>query len=83
MSQVLELSSGQRARLIAIEGEFATLETASPAPPGAILELLVLRTPARLKVRRCQRRTEGDGVVYRIEARWLNLSRQQRESLAG
>lgn len=81
MSQKLLLSSGAEVELVAFSGEFATIEAATAAPPGAPLELVVQGESARLKVRRCQRLEEGKSVRFRIEGRWMNLSRVQRESL--
>jgi hypothetical protein len=81
MSQSLELAGGQRALLVAVEGEAATLETPMASPPGSILELQVLGAPARFKVRRCQRLVEGEAVRFRIEGRWQSLSRAQLDSL--
>jgi hypothetical protein len=81
MSQKLALLNGTEVELVAFAGENATLESDVAAPPGAPLELVVLGAPARLKVRRCQRVVEAEKVRFRIEGRWMNLSRVQRESL--
>ena len=78
----LSLVDGAEVELVALAGEFATLESGVAAPPGAPLELVVLGAPARLKVRRCQRVAEAETVRFRIEGRWMSLSRAQRESLS-
>jgi hypothetical protein len=84
MSVALELVGGKSALLVAIEGEVATVDTDAASPPGATLELLVLGAPARLKVRRCRRLPEAvDNPRFRIEGRWLSLSRAQRAHLLG
>lgn len=82
-SAVLRLAGGGEARIVASSGEAATLETAEPAPPGATLELEVLASPLRFKVRRCHRVADAGNVRYRIEGRWVNLSRAQRQHLLG
>jgi hypothetical protein len=81
MSVRLELASGGEVELVALAGEGATLELEQPAPPGAPIELVVLGAPARLKVRRCQRVGNEGTPRFRIEGRWISLSRAQRESL--
>jgi hypothetical protein len=82
MTRKLLLASGAEVELVSMAGENATIESEVAAPPGAPLELVVLGEPARLKVRRCQRVAEASGVRFRIEGRWMNLSRVQRESLS-
>ena len=83
MSVALALAGGKPALLVAQEGESATIETPIPSPPGSTLELVLLGAPARLKVRRCLRLAEGDSARFRIEGRWLDLSRAQRAALSG
>jgi hypothetical protein len=83
VSATLELVSGGSAVLVAREGEHATLETGFASPPGSTVEVLVLGAPVRLKVRRCQRREHAEGARFWLEGRWLNLSKDQREHLAG
>lgn len=79
----LGLTGGAQATLVSFEGEHATIELTSAWPPGATVELVLLGAPARLKVRRCQRVAErdSDGVLFRIDGRWLSLSRAQRQAL--
>jgi hypothetical protein len=83
MNVALELAGGKPVVLVARQGESATIETPIASPPGSTLELVLLGEPARLKVRRCSRLAEGDGARFRIEGRWLDLSRAQRAALAG
>ncbi len=55
------------------------------SPPGSTVELVVAGAPLRLKVRQC-RRAESQGELesnprFRVDGRWINLSRAQREHL--
>lgn len=87
MSRTLDLASGGNAWLSKIEGENGTIETERAWPPGSTVELVVAGAALRLKVRQC-RRLEAEGepegkARFRVEGRWVNLSRAQRESLEG
>jgi len=83
MTRVLEVAGGGSATLLSVEGENGTIELDRASPPGSTVELVVAGSPLRLKVRQC-RRVELDGKSrFRVEGRWVNLSRAQRERLAG
>lgn len=77
MSLELELSGGGRARIESSDGERVTLTSNVAAPPGSTLRGAVAGEPARfsVKVRSCRR----DGALFRIEGRFVNLARGDRE----
>lgn len=86
MTRLLEVAGGGSARLLSIDGENGSIETERASPPGSTVELVVAGAPLRLKVRQC-RRVEGGGepegaARFRVEGRWVNLSRVQREDLS-
>ena len=74
------LLRGGRAVIVATGIEQATIETDVVSPPGSTLELDV-GGPLGLKVRSCRRLPEVEPARYRIEGRWVSLSRAQREAL--
>jgi hypothetical protein len=83
MTRVLEVAGGGSARLLSIDGEQGAIETERASPPGSTVELVVAGAPLRLKVRQC-RRVEGElegKSRFRVDGRWVNLSRAQREDL--
>lgn len=81
MSLELELSGGGRARIEASDGERVTLLADAAAPPGATLHGTLAGEAAsyRVKVRSCRR----DGERFRIEGRFVNLSRAARARIVG
>jgi hypothetical protein len=81
MSLELELAGGDRARIESSDGERVTLLSDVAAPPGATLSGALAGEPASysVKVRSCRR----DGGLFRIEGRFVNLSRAQRARIVG
>jgi hypothetical protein len=79
---MLEISGGGSAKLLSSEGEQGAIEMERSSPPGSTVELVVAGAPLRLKVRQC-RRVEVEGEPeskprFRVDGRWINLSRDQR-----
>ncbi len=86
MTRALELAGGGNAWLLSIDGENGAIETERASPPGSTVELVVTGAPLRLKVRQC-RRVDAEAAPegkarFRVEGRWVNLSRAQREDLS-
>lgn len=73
------LREGGRARLVATDGDAVSLLSSAAAPPGTPLEAQLDAVAYRIKVRSCRRSEEDRELVYRIEGRFQNLSRAQRE----
>ncbi len=76
----LPLLRGGTAKLVTTGVEHATIESPVVSPPGSTLELSVVGTLG-LKVRSCRKLPDADPPRYRIEGRWVSLSRAQREAL--
>ena len=71
-----------RARVLSSNGHQALLASSEPFPPGATLTAEHDTTVFCLKVRGCRRVSEArEDLEYRVEGRWLNLSRPQRDWL--
>lgn len=72
----LELEDGSLASIIESDGERVVLSAERSAPPGATLKLRFSSESESydVKVRSC-RRSSGE---FRIEGRWVNLTRDQR-----
>jgi hypothetical protein len=77
-----ELEDGSRASILESDGERVVLSAERPAPPGATLKLRFSTESESydVKVRSCRRVTEP-APAFRIEGRWVNLTRSQRERL--
>jgi hypothetical protein len=74
------LEDGSRASILENDGERVVLNAERAAPPGATLKLR-LSTEIEsydVKVRSC-RRVADPSPSFRIEGRWVNLTRSQRE----
>lgn len=79
----LGLSRGGSAVVTATDGEHVTLLSSASSPPGSTLELTLEGKSLRVKVRGCRRLPQQDaaGRAFRIEGRWLSLSRAERDRL--
>jgi hypothetical protein len=77
---VFVLADGSKAELLETDGSQAVLEAEMPAPPGARLSLLhATQGSFSVKVQRCKK-LEGPGK-FRIDGRWLDLSRESRQKV--
>ena len=77
---------GGEAFIVEHSGDFVTLDSSDPSPPGSTLEAVHTadaRTVAvRVKVRGCRRHHLPDGRDgFRIEGRLVSLTRADREKL--
>ena len=93
----LSLPGGGEAEVVETDGARAVLVTSVPYPPGATLvgEGDGQLGACTLKVQRCRREPRSDAPLagapapgeprprFRVEGRWVNLSRRQRERLLG
>jgi hypothetical protein len=77
----LELEDGTRASILETDGDRVVVLARKPAPPGASLKLRFTGESGSYLIKvRGSRRVEEDGVEsFRIEGRWVNLTRAQRE----
>jgi hypothetical protein len=69
-------------------GDFVTLASTAPSPPGSTLEAThqggERSVSVRVKVRGCRRHSLPDGRDgFRIEGRFVSLTRADREGLFG
>jgi len=78
----LELASGGPACLIENSGDHVTVRSAKPSPPGSTLALVHHGLALQVKVRGCKRVAE-DEMPFRIEGRFVSLTRAGREQLFG
>jgi len=69
--------------LVTTDGESVTLLSSVAAPPGSPLEGSLEGATYRVKVRSCRRTDESPDHPFRIEGRFQNLSRAQRERVTG
>jgi hypothetical protein len=74
---VIELEDGGQVELLATDGDHVSLTSARAHPPGSTLRGTSPLGPLRIKIRG----STCTGACYRVEGRFVNLSRQQREAL--
>lgn len=79
---------GGDAFIVEHDGDFVTLASSAPSPPGSTVEAThqgeARSTTVRVKVRGCRRDNLPDGRDgFRIEGRFVSLTRGDREALFG
>ena len=80
--RVLELVRGGSAAVLEVSGEKVVVLSSLSSPPGSALESTLDGGTLRIKVRSCQKVDADDaGRSYRIEGRFVSLTRAQREAL--
>ena len=80
--KILELMRGGTLSVLEVNGEHVAVLSSASSPPGSSLEVALDGGTLRIKVRSCQRVAADDaGRSYRIEGRFVSLTRAQRESL--
>jgi hypothetical protein len=80
--KVLELTRGGTLSIVEVNGEHVVVLSSLSSPPGSPLEAVLDGGTLRIKVRSCQRVEADDaGRAFRIEGRFVSLTRAQRESL--
>jgi hypothetical protein len=77
---------GGDAFIVEHSGDFVTLASSAPSPPGSTLEAVhaegARTVTVRVKVRGCRRHNLPDGRDgFRIEGRFVSLTRADRERL--
>ncbi|MFZ5897142.1 MAG: hypothetical protein ACOY0T_39150 [Myxococcota bacterium] len=77
----LPLVKGGTCVLEHADANHVVVDVAIASPPGSTLELQVAAAPLGVKVRSCRRLPDVEPARYRIEGRWISLSRPQREAL--
>lgn len=76
----IDLGAGDRASIAETDGDRVTLTSTRAYPPGSTLEGTLSGGGAiHVKVRGCRK----DGSDYRVEGRFVNLSRELRQKLLG
>ncbi len=80
----LALDGGGTARVVASDGEHVVLTASLPSPPGSTLRGTAAGASWSVKVRGCKKEAQShdtDAPSWRIEGRFVNLTRAQREVL--
>ncbi|HEX3773860.1 MAG TPA: hypothetical protein VHV51_05300 [Polyangiaceae bacterium] len=82
-SQVaLRLASGGPAAIVENSGDHVTLRSSKASPPGSTLALEHAGLALQIKVRGCKRVDDSE-MPFRIEGRFVSLTRAAREQLFG
>jgi hypothetical protein len=78
----LKLLPDGTAEVVFTDGNQVTLVSDRPFPPGSTLEGQHEGSSYRVKVRGSRRVEEaGHATTYRVEGRWVSLSRAQRQAV--
>lgn len=68
--------------ILEARGDQVSVASSVPSPPGSTLEARALEVSLSIKVRSCKKQPMRDGGTgFRIEGRFVNLSRADREKL--
>jgi hypothetical protein len=81
MSEPIPLAAGGQVLMLSGNERDVTLEVEFAAPPGSSIDLLVCGSKLSVKVRACRRVNATDPARFCVEARFVNLSREQRNAL--
>jgi hypothetical protein len=82
MNVPLTVKSGGEAAIVENQGDHVTMRSSVPSPPGSTLALLHAGEAIQVKVRGCKRLDEAT-LPFRIEGRFVSLTRATREKLFG
>jgi hypothetical protein len=79
----VDLAGGGSAHIVETDGDRVTLLSERAYPPGAPLEARAVGAPAayQIKVRGSRRTGEDELRAFRVEGRFVNLSRSGREAI--
>lgn len=80
---VFAWARGGSARLLETNGDLVSVLSSLSAPPGTPLEGELEGKTYRIKVRSCRKSDEDPSLPFRIEGRFQNLTREQRERVLG
>jgi len=85
MTVHLRLPDGHTAELLDTDGRNVSLLSPHPSPTGSIVRVILSERapPLQIKVRGCRRMGGSSNASgrFRVEGRFVNLGRQQREQL--
>ena len=80
--KILDLARGGTLAILEMNGDHVAVLSSVSSPPGSPLEAVLDGSTLRIKVRSCQRVAADDaGRSYRIDGRFVSLTRVQRENL--
>ena len=80
-SAPLTWERGGEGALVHLDGERARVRSSIPSAPGSRLEGTLAGGPRlRIKVHRC-RRVEDAGLIYELDGRLIDLTREAREAM--
>jgi hypothetical protein len=82
---MLALEGGGTAELTESDGAHVVIRSSTAAPPGATVSgnAAGIERPFRIKVRKCRRLEDGGEHPFRIEGRFVDVTREQRSKLPG
>ena len=82
LNVALALADGGAAAIVETQGDHVTLRSSVASPPGSTLSLDHRGLTVLVKVRGCKRLDDG-ALPFRIEGRFVSLTRAAREQLFG
>ncbi len=82
MTHLLTLSKGERASIVATDGDQVTLCASVSSPPGSSLSATLDGHSLLVKVRGCRKNPQNpEGFPFTIEGRFVSLTKAQREAV--
>lgn len=78
------LAGGEVAEITTTDGTNVVLHSSVSSPPGSTLFLNIPRilSPHRVKVRGCRKVRDEGALLFRIEGRFVDLTREERAAIA-
>jgi hypothetical protein len=85
MGLLLALEGGGTAEVAESDGTHVVVCASRASPPGSTLSGVAegLARPFRVKVRGCKKLPDGGERPFRIEGRFVDMTREQRAALLG
>lgn len=83
MGIAVHIEGHGQGEIVSTDGKRVVLVSPSSAPPGASLSLALggMPRPCRVKVSSCKRAVDSREPVFRIEGRFVDLTRDERARL--
>lgn len=80
MNVPLSIANGERAALVEVSGDHVVVRSSIASPPGSTLSMKHGEHAVLVKVRGCKR-LEGEELPFRIEGRFVSLTRAARDAM--
>ena len=80
MNVPLSIVNGGEAAIVEVSGDHVVVRSSVASPPGSTLSMKHGEHPVLVKVRGCKRLEDGE-LPFRIEGRFVSLTRAARDAM--